>query len=432
MKPTGTSRKNKRPITNDEFNSPNFSSRNGVAIKRIILHYTTSRNVRGVLSWFANPESQVSAHYVIATDGGIFWVVGEDMKAWHAYGENADSIGIEICAEKGDKLTAEQTTTLVALLRYLLEEYHLDETAITAHRFTAANKGRTDCPGDLWKSEAELSNWVRANVREWPEEKPSEPTSRGRPYAPCPVPVLWNGPLALGAHGPTVYQLQCALIGLGYLAKPKDGELVGDVFNEHVEYAVRRFQTDRGFVPEDIDGIVGPFTRQHIEAALKVARAPKPPVDNSVATLKCIEGLWHEGAWAGLKVLNLGIGSETFRVASGARGAQVLRRPQDPRSTPGNLEPIPQGRYRIGDIQFANGKDNYEGSFGAGLGPVWVGLDADFSDDRGAFGFHLDSNIGSSPGSAGCVVFRDLSDLKRFVAALRKHDPKVLDVNWKL
>lgn len=158
----------------------------------------------------------------------------------------------------------------------------------------------------------------------------------------------------------------------------------------------------------------------------------KPKPDSNVATLRPIADQWHEGAWAGLRVLNLGIGSDTFRVASGARGAQTLRKPTDPRSVPGNLELIPQGRYRIGDIVFANGKDNYEGSFGAGLGPVWVPLDAEFSDDRGAFGFHLDSNIGSSPGSAGCVVFRELSDLKRFVAALRKYDPRILSVEYGL
>lgn len=267
-------------------------------------------------------------------------------------------------------------------------------------------------------------------------------STQGRPYAPCPVPVPWqsilarkeSGNPAWGAFthgGEPVYLLQCALIGLGYLAKPKDGEFVGEVFNEHVEWAVKRFQKDWFGPQEEADGIVGPQTRAAIEKALTRAREPKPPVDNSVATLRP-SGAWYTDVWSGLRSLQLLIGDEVFYVASGARGRQTLRRPQDPRSVPGNLEPIPQGRYRIGSIEFANGKDNYEGSFGAGLGPVWVSLDAEFSDDRGAFGFHQDHNIGSSPGSAGCVVFRDLGDLKRFVAALRKHDCKVLDVNWNL
>lgn len=161
-------------------------------------------------------------------------------------------------------------------------------------------------------------------------------------------------------------------------------------------------------------------------SALPPAEPPK-----GIARLTAT-GANHADIWAGLSALKLVIGEESFSVASGARVAQTFRRPTDPRSTPGCLEPIPQGRYAIGDIEFANGKDNYEGSWGAGLGPVWVALDAEFSDDRGSFGFHHDHNIGSSPGSAGCVVFRSVSDLKRFVAALRKHDPKTLVVDWGL
>jgi lysozyme family protein/peptidoglycan hydrolase-like protein with peptidoglycan-binding domain len=276
------------------------------------------------------------------------------------------------------------------------------------------------------------------------EPKPESTKSTGRPYAPCPVPLPWKGDLyrtnVTDPHGDAVYHLQCALIGLGYLRKPADGELVGDVFNEHVEYAVKVFQKQH-MGSGSADGIVGPKTRAVIEDMLTRAREPKPiplpepkpPADNSVARLICDAGDgFHAGSWAGLRKLTLVVGSESFSVASGARGRQTFRRPQDPRSFPGNLEPIPQGKYTIGSIAFAGGKDNYEVSHGAGLGPVWVSLDADFSDDRGAFGFHLDSNIGGSPGSAGCVVLRDVVDLKRFVAALRKHNPRVLDVNWNL
>jgi lysozyme len=311
-----------------------------------------------------------------------------------------------------------------------------------AEAFLMWNKGTingqlTELAGLTRRRKAERELFLRAVSIPAPQTPIDAPVStQGRHYAPCPVPLPWTRNLgnimtsSVMPFGDDIYHLQCALIGLGYLRKPADGELVGDVFNEHVEYAVRVFQGNT-FGKEHMDGIVGPKTRAAIEAALTKARAPKPPVDNSVATLRATGGE-YVGAWAGLKNLILYVGDDTFAVASGARGRQTLRRPQDPRSFPGNLEPIPQGRYRIGSIEFANGKDNYEGSFGAGLGPVWVGLDAEFSDDRGAFGIHQDHNIGASPGSAGCVVFRDISDLKRFVAALRKHNPRVLDVNWNL
>lgn len=127
--------------------------------------------------------------------------------------------------------------------------------------------------------------------------------------------------------------------------------------------------------------------------------------------------------------LTLDIGGEKFSVVSGQPNAQNLRRPEDPRSRPGNMEPIPQGKYSIGNIQWVSGADSYTGSWGPGLGPVWIPLTANFSDDRGSFGIHLDMSV---PGSAGCIVLPNVAELRRLVAALRKYDPKTLSVEWGL
>lgn len=132
----------------------------------------------------------------------------------------------------------------------------------------------------------------------------------------------------------------------------------------------------------------------------------------------------------GLEILALEFGGELFECVSGQPWAQSFRKPDHLRSVPGCMEPIPFGDYRIGDIEWANGKDNYDASWGPGLGPVWIPLPATFPDDRSAFGIHLDSNASTSPGSAGCVVIPNVSELKRLVAALRKHDPKLLRVQW--
>lgn len=269
-------------------------------------------------------------------------------------------------------------------------------------------------------------------------------STQGRPYAPCPVPVPWqsilarkeSGNPAWGAFthgGEPVYLLQCALIGLGYLAKPKDGEFVGEVFNEHVEWAVKRFQKDWFGPQEEADGIVGPQTRAAIEKALTRAREPKPPVDNSVATLKRDGIKTHSGAWSGLAQLILTVGDAEFFVASGAAGRQVFRKADSPHSVPGSLEPIPQGIYRFdGGPEFAEELDSYDGSWGNGLGPVWHGLENGQKMRRGAFGVHLDSNIGTARGSAGCIVFQSISELRRYVAAWRKARPKELRVDWNL
>jgi murein L,D-transpeptidase YcbB/YkuD len=62
-----------------------------------------------------------------------------------------------------------------------------------------------------------------------------------------------GGVLQRGARGPEVTRLQQRLHQLGYSPGPVDG-----IFGAQTEQAVRRFQQDRGLVP---DGVVGPATR---------------------------------------------------------------------------------------------------------------------------------------------------------------------------
>ena len=144
--------------------SPNFSSRNGVVLKKIIYHYTTSNSVDGVISWLCNPAASVSAHYVIARDGAITQLVKDGDRAWHAYQNNADSIGIEVCAEKGQKMTPAQDKALEGLSKFLLSEYPTIET-VTGHRFLYPDDGYTDCPGSIF-----ADNTIDA-LRVWVSQK---------------------------------------------------------------------------------------------------------------------------------------------------------------------------------------------------------------------------------------------------------------------
>lgn len=176
------------------------------------------------------------------------------------------------------------------------------------------------------------------------------------------------------------------------------------------------------------DGRVMPglVRRRKAETDLWDGLTGEGKVGSDVATLKRT----GKKRGNGLEILALEFGGELFECVSGQPYAQSFRKPNHPRSVPGCMEPIPFGDYRIGDIEWASGKDNYDASWGPGLGPVWIPLPANFVDDRSAFGIHLDSNASTSPGSAGCVVIPNVSELKRLVAALRKHDPKILKVAW--
>lgn len=85
--------------------SPNFGPRKGGdKINLLILHYTGMETAQASLDRLCDPEAEVSAHYLVDTDGSIWSLVDESMRAWHAgvaywAGEtdiNSRSIGIEI------------------------------------------------------------------------------------------------------------------------------------------------------------------------------------------------------------------------------------------------------------------------------------------------------------------------------------------------
>jgi N-acetylmuramoyl-L-alanine amidase len=83
--------------------SPNFNDRQ-LPIGMVVLHYTGMQSGAEAIYWLANPQSGVSAHYVVAEDGTVLKMVDESKRAWHAGRSwwrgvtdvNSASIGIEI------------------------------------------------------------------------------------------------------------------------------------------------------------------------------------------------------------------------------------------------------------------------------------------------------------------------------------------------
>lgn len=74
--------------------SPNYSSRNDT-ISHVAIH-TMQGSYSGSISWFQNPNSSASAHYMVrSSDGQVTQMVREYQKAWHARSANPYSIGIE-------------------------------------------------------------------------------------------------------------------------------------------------------------------------------------------------------------------------------------------------------------------------------------------------------------------------------------------------
>ena len=88
------------PLATRFVRAPAFSPRaDGRTINRIVIHITDGgARIDGPISWFQNPESRVSAHYIVGQDGEVVQMVHDRDIAWHANSANGDTIGIEHCA----------------------------------------------------------------------------------------------------------------------------------------------------------------------------------------------------------------------------------------------------------------------------------------------------------------------------------------------
>ena len=130
---------------------------------------------------------------------------------------------------------------------------------------------------------------------------------------------------------------------------------------------------------------------------------------------------------------------ESLPIVSGQPWAQEFRTADMSHS--GSFEPIPEGYWTVGKLEFASGvQGNYDESWsGDGLGPVYVELNCTSPTGRGDIGIHLDNNADVSPGTAGCPGIPKaggdgLGNLKKFVGwfANSANAPERLVVNWGL
>jgi len=117
--------------------------------------------VRGYRRWFRlpgsrDPQREVSAHYLIARDGRIYYLVDELARAWHAgesaWGGNRDlnsaSIGIELDNNGEEPYAEAQIAALLALLADLTARWSIPAANVLGHGDVAP--GRKVDPGALF------------------------------------------------------------------------------------------------------------------------------------------------------------------------------------------------------------------------------------------------------------------------------------------
>jgi N-acetylmuramoyl-L-alanine amidase len=137
--------------------SPNFNSREGTDIDCIVLHHTASDDGLKDLRILQSPSKSVSAHYLLDRDGGLYQLVKDADRAWHAgkcelrgvpTNMNSRSIGIEI-VNRGDyktPYTEAQYRVLEQLVPYLAQKYKVPMANLLSHEEIAVPAGRKNDP----------------------------------------------------------------------------------------------------------------------------------------------------------------------------------------------------------------------------------------------------------------------------------------------
>ena len=134
--------------------SPNHSKRPEPP-RVIVLHATGPGTTRNVLEWMRLPQSKVSYHGLIASDGTYYQVVPDDRAAWHAgvsewngvKNINGISLGLAFVNPNNGvtPLTPQQIAIAKGVIQYWRQQYATIE-AVTTHAAVALPKGRKSDP----------------------------------------------------------------------------------------------------------------------------------------------------------------------------------------------------------------------------------------------------------------------------------------------
>jgi N-acetylmuramoyl-L-alanine amidase len=156
--------------------SPNFGPRRGGAgIDLIVLHFTAMDSAEAALDRLCDPETEVSAHYLVAKDGTLYRMVDESQRAWHA-GDgcwaghediNSRSLGIELDNDGRGRFDEPLMTTLEALLAELLDRHDLPAKSVIGHSDMAPGRKQDPGPYFDWERLAAkgLSIWPEPSLR---------------------------------------------------------------------------------------------------------------------------------------------------------------------------------------------------------------------------------------------------------------------------
>ena len=156
--------------------SPNFGDRrDGLRPELVVIHFTAMATCDAALERLCDPLAEVSAHYLIDTDGTVLLLVPEAARAWHAgagsWGGRGDvnsrSIGIELANRGDEPFAAPQMAALEGVLAGVLARWSLPPQAVIGHSDMAPDRKGDPGPRFDWRRLALMGLSV------WPD--PAEP-----------------------------------------------------------------------------------------------------------------------------------------------------------------------------------------------------------------------------------------------------------------
>lgn len=142
-----------------ECPSSNWDER-ALPLSMVVLHYTDMPDVEAAINKLTDPESKVSAHYLITRDGTVVRLVDEARRAWHAGRSfwrghtdvNSASIGIELDNPGHswgyEPFARAQMEALLPLLASIVRRHDIPRANVVGHSDVAP--ARKDDPGELF------------------------------------------------------------------------------------------------------------------------------------------------------------------------------------------------------------------------------------------------------------------------------------------
>jgi N-acetylmuramoyl-L-alanine amidase len=139
--------------TNFSLRKPNF----------VIIHHTAQKSTEQTLKTFTLPRTQVSAHYVIGSDGKVYQMLHDLLRAWHGgaakWGNltdiNSASIGIELDNDGFEPFSEAQINSLLNVLANLKKTHAIPTANFIGHSDIAPGRKVDPNINFPWKKLAE-------------------------------------------------------------------------------------------------------------------------------------------------------------------------------------------------------------------------------------------------------------------------------------